>query len=55
MSPDRIALGADLDQFTTDQRRRAEALLLVRFLYPSISVGTTAIGLARWVSNGSAP
>jgi hypothetical protein len=45
----------DPEVWSTDQRRRAEALVLVRYLWPSLTVGASAIAIARWVTNGSAP
>lgn len=39
------------DRFTASQRRRAEALILVRILYPA-AVPSLALRLARWVAEG---
>lgn len=45
-------LGFYRDQFTETQRRRAEALILVGYMFPALSMGVTKIELANWVVTG---
>lgn len=40
------------DRFTPSQRRRAEALMLARLLFPGVISGKTQHELAEWVIYG---
>jgi len=44
----------DPEHFTPDQRRRAEALALVRFLFPN-TVPEWVLKAARWIADGGPP
>jgi hypothetical protein len=47
-------LHADLDEFSIEQRRRAEALVLVHELYPTLAASTVC-AIARWVTAAAYP
>lgn len=53
MSTDHRTYEGDPDRFTPDQRRRAEALALVRFLFPNTTpTPEWVLKAARWIGEG---
>lgn len=44
-------MSPDLDRFSNEERRRAEALVLAKALWPAIG-WTEAIWVARWIRTG---
>lgn len=42
----------DADQFTIEQRRRAEALVVARLIFPTISNPAGLMPVARWIASG---
>lgn len=45
-------LGIYRDKFTDAQRRRVEALVLARYLFPNALVGASQVEVAQWVATG---
>ena len=49
---ERSQIGFYRDKLTDAQRRRAEALILVGYMFPNVAMGVTKVELANWVTTG---